>query len=223
MKRLISFCILSTFGVALAAASDSQDITTTRILQIPGAVLKPGAYTLSVEDRLNGRAIVRITKANSSEHYLLLAVPVANRDAETGIVLIPSDDTTKRIVRGWVCDGCNQELQLVYPKLEAAQITSETGQSVLAADPAYDKLPANLSSDDMKVVTLWLLSPERISEHRGVGLKAIKYVVASAAPEMTRLPETASSTYLFGGFGVLFLVGFVLVHIDHFRRSRCAA
>jgi hypothetical protein len=71
---------------------------------------------------------------------------------------------------------------LVYPKLEAAKITGDTGEAVLAVDPESDKLPANLPPDDMKVVTLWLLSPERVEAgHHGVGLKAAKSILAGIA------------------------------------------
>ena len=53
----------------------------------------------------------------------------------------------------------------------------------MAVDPSYDKLPSNLSADDMKVVTLWLLSPERVTaDNTGQGVKAAKYVAPNAAP-----------------------------------------
>jgi sortase A len=61
------------------------------------------------------------------------------------------------------------------------KITAETGQAVLAVDPAFDKLPDSLSPDNMKVVTLWLLSPERVTpDRRGSGLKVAKYEASPA-------------------------------------------
>jgi hypothetical protein len=113
-------------------------------------------------------------------------------------------------------------LEFVYPKLDALKITAETGQAVLAVDPAFDKLPDSLSSDDMKVVTLWLLAPERITpDRRGSGLKVAKYesspithvdtkTVASIRPPK-HLPKTASNTFSLAACGAgLLLAAFAL-------------
>lgn len=82
----------------------------------------------------------------------------------------------------------------------------------MAVDPESDKLPANLSPDDMKVVTLWLLSPERVEAgHHGVGLKAAKYQAASA--QRRHLPQTASNLYWLALLGTLFLGSSLLVRV----------
>ena len=99
-------------------------------------------------------------------------------------------------------------LEFVYPKLEAVKLTDDSTQPVLAVDPTYDKLPSNLSADDMKVVTLWLLSPERITaDNVGKGVKAVKYTPdanvssqetasnsapAASQPEPTPAPAVAA-------------------------------
>lgn len=202
-------------GTCVFAASDAQQIAIRQDLQVPGNVLKAGTYTLAVEDRMSDRAIIRISSAKNHQHFLVLAVPSSQLHgrAEKGIILFNSRDQAKRILRGWACANCSSPLELVYPKLEAAKITSDTGQSALAVDPESDKLPADLSPDDMKVVTLWLLSPKRVEAGRGVGLNAAKYAstvpktttteVASASPR--HLPKTASNIYW------LALCGFLLV------------
>ena len=205
MRKILS---ASLFLAALAfGASDSQKIAIKRDLQIPGEVLKPGSYTLSVEDRMSDRAIVRISNdADAKQHFLLLAVPSTQLSAAAskGIILFKAADPAKQILRGWACADCSSPLELVYPKLEAAKLTGDTGESVLAVDPASDKLPANLTPDDMKVVTLWLLSPERVEAgHHGAGLKAAKYQVASAGRR--HLPQTASNFYWLALLGTLSL------------------
>ena len=64
----------------------------------------------------------------------------------------------------------------MYPKEDAVKITDNTGQRVLAVDTAYDKLPRELTAADMKLATLWLLAPKRMTgAHRGVGVKAVRY------------------------------------------------
>lgn len=215
-------------GARAFAHSDTQNIAIDRDLQIPGDTLKPGAYTLSIEDRMRDRAIIRVSSASSDLHFLLLAVPKSKLAGgnRKGIILF---DSSNQILRGWNCPNCSAPLELVYPKLEAVKITGETGQPVFAVDPASDKLPANLSADDMKVVTLWLLSPERVEAgHRGVGLTAVKYVAPAPPSEYTQeasasrrhLPKTASNTYWFGLLGVLSLALSLVVRFT--RRTRRA-
>jgi hypothetical protein len=180
----------------LFAAANTQTITLDQDLQIPGETLNPGSYTLSVEDRMQDRAIVRISSAHGGLHFLVLGVPnpKLNTKEEKNIILFGSPNPSKRILQGWLCPKCSAPLELVYPKPEAIEITRETGESALAVDPASDKLPANLSPDDMKVVTLWLLSPERVEAgHRGIGLKATKY---SAASSRSHLAQTAKQHVL---------------------------
>jgi hypothetical protein len=208
-------------GARVFAADDAQKIAIKRDLQIPGEVLKPGSYTLSVEDRMSDRAVVRISNdADAKQHFLLLAVPSTQLSTVAGesIILFKAGDPTKQILRGWACADCSRPLELVYPKLEAAKITGETGESVLAVDPASDKLPANLSPDDMKVVTLWLLSPERVEAgHHGAGLKAAKYQAASTGRR--HLPQTASSFYWLALLGTLSLGSSLLVRAARLKRS----
>ncbi|MGH9583696.1 MAG: LPXTG cell wall anchor domain-containing protein, partial [Bryobacteraceae bacterium] len=108
-------------------------------------------------------------------------------------------------------------LEFVYPKSEAVKITDASAQPVLAVAPESDHLPATLSADDMKVVTLWLLTPKRImAGNRGKGVKAVKYSgsglgnaggqtseMASARPPAKRLPKTASDTFSLALWGLL--------------------
>jgi hypothetical protein len=137
MRKILSaslfLTVLLTPGARVFAAGDSQKIAIKRDLQIPGEVLKPGSYTLSVEDRMSDRAVVRISKdADTKQHFLLLAVPSTELSAQAGkgIILFKVADSTKQILRGWACADCPSPLELVYPKLEAAKITGDTGEAV---------------------------------------------------------------------------------------------
>jgi len=88
---------------------------------------------------------------------------------------------------------------------EAVALAKANGVSVLAVDPASEgKAPelANLSHDDMQVVTLWTLTPERVAAPaREVKISAARYVAPEAqaanAPAnrpaiLKQLPHTAS-------------------------------
>lgn len=172
-------------------ATESQTVSLSEKLQIPGATLKPGEYTFVIEDRLQDRAIVRITAQDQSKHFLVLTVPSSNlgQPGSDGLVRFRSD-SAHQVLRGWACTGCASALEFVYPKLEAVKLTDQSTEPVLAVDPTSDKLPANLSPDDMKVVTLWLLSPERITaSNKGKGVKAEKY---ASAPQPAEQTQTAS-------------------------------
>lgn len=212
--------LMVVFAASGWAAPETQTIQIEQTLQIPGATLKAGEYTFSIEDRMRDRAILRITAADSDKHYLLLTAPSDKLGGAgaNGLVFFRSEAGNKEILRGWACPGCTMPLELVYPKAEAAKITQESGEAVLAVDPEYDKLPTDLSADDMKVVTLWLLSPKRITaNNRGQGVAAVKYAgvetppvetaqtQAPAAPavQQPRMPKTATNTFELALWGLL--------------------
>jgi LPXTG-motif cell wall-anchored protein len=217
--KTVSFCssvALSCFvflSLASAASPGSDALESSSALKIPGATLAAGRYTVSVEDRLVDRAIVRITDATSNQHYLVLATPSARLSTpDSGNFFYFTAENNGKALRGWKCDGCNTPLEFVYPKLEAVSLTGSSAKAVLAMDPVYDKLPANLSADDMKVVTLWLVTPETITaDNKGQGVKAAKLsdmqpartadkaqsgaTQVAAATKPVRLPHTATNNY----------------------------
>ncbi len=179
-----------------AAQNTTQNVRLDQELQIPGDVLKPGNYTFSVEDTMRDRAIVRIENADKEKHYLVLAVPNTKplgEAVQNGLILFQSKNDKKQVLKGWACPGCATSLEFVYPRLEAAKITADSGESVLAVDPESDKLPVKLGADDMKVVTLWLLSPKRVTaEDKEKGVVAKKYKAPQSNAATTT--ETAEVT-----------------------------
>ena len=143
-------------GIGALAADGTQTVRVKTALKIPEATLAPGQYKFAVEDRLQDRAIVRIESVGGSSHYLVLAVPVAKtKGTQAGSLILyhSAAGATEQSLKAWSCPGCAAPLGFVYPKAEAAALTDESAEPVLAVDPSYDKMPANLSSDDMKVVT----------------------------------------------------------------------
>jgi hypothetical protein len=207
-RRHLTVLLVATGSIAgsaisARAADETQRITVNQQLRIPGAVLQPGRYTFAVEDRLQDRAIVRITSNDRGAHYLVLTVP--NRklrgNGTGGLVFFRSENAKQRVILAWACPGCRADLEFVYPKAEALQITDAAAQPVMAVDPSYDKLPENLSPDDIKVVTLWLLSPTRIAASgRAEGVNAERYSSITHP-----LPETASNNFGYALFGLVLL------------------
>ncbi|MGI9070533.1 MAG: hypothetical protein ACR2JB_04200 [Bryobacteraceae bacterium] len=227
-------CIsLTSFG-STSGGNAAQKISIDKQLQIPGAVLEPGDYTFSQEDMMRDRAIVRIENAGRDSHYLVLSVLNENlpNKSQNGLILFNSNDDKKHVLKGWACLGCAAALEFVYPKLEAVKITENSGESVLAVDPKSDKLPVKLSADDMKIVTLWLLSPKRITaDNRGEGVHAAKYEAArrvseaASAPrslsqdQPSRLPKTASNTFSLALCGLLAIAAAAGLRMRRIRRG----
>jgi LPXTG-motif cell wall-anchored protein len=207
------------------AGNETQNILINEDLQIPGAVLAPGKYVLSVADQLYDRMIVQITRQGRNERYLVLAVPsaAANNNKSGELVFFRRSSDGRAALRRW------GGLEFVYPKPEAVKITADSGQNALAIDPVSDKLPAHLSQEDMKIVTLWAVSPIKVTaENRGVGVTAAKYASATdssatmsspltraAAPVQVsnvhgrrvvkKLPKTASNNYAYLLYGAVLL------------------
>jgi hypothetical protein len=238
----LSLSLLLLSNAVISRAESQQVISIQSALTVPDATLQPGKYQFAIEDQLSDRAILRISAVDSGSHYLVLAVPNKNLGTatSTGIVTFRNGSGDGSVLRGFECAECKTKFEVVYPKPQAAKILADSGQPVVAFDPTYDKLPSNLSQDDMKVVTLWLASPQKVTaDNRGEGVDLAKLAdarpatqtAAAATPERSShprsaghvaarraLPKTAGSefTYAAGGF-ILMLLGLAV------RRSRYQA
>jgi LPXTG-motif cell wall-anchored protein len=211
MKVRHTLVVLLPLLLSVGAPADTvtQDVSFDKPVQIPEAVLQPGKYTIHLEDHLPDRAIVRISEAGGTDHYLLTVPSKKLSDAGKGLIFFPGASNTE-ILHAWECAGCKTPLEFVYPKDEAVKLTGETYKPILAYDASYDKLPANLSPEDRKVVTLWLLAPKTVTpEGKGEGLTAAKYsspkLTASAQPLPGKLPKTAGNAFLEIAIGLFLL------------------
>ena len=195
---LISISLLIA-GSLFAVDRDTEQVSFDKPVQIPETVLQPGQYKIHLEDHLADRAIVRITDPSGSDHYIL-TVPTRKLSAANKGLIFFHDTTGTEAVHGWECPTCSKPLEFVYPKDEAVKLTADTGKPVMAYDPSYDKLPANLTAADRKVVTLWLLSPQTVTpEGKGEGVAAAKLTtpktMASNEPLPKKMPKTATNAF----------------------------
>jgi hypothetical protein len=171
----------------------------------PGTVLQPGTYSIQVVDHLQDRFLVRVEGSQGTARSTFIAVPSKAIGAHPGVVTWSGAADGKSALRGFVFKQGGSALEFVYPKDEAVALAKANGISVLAVDPASEgKAPelANLSHDDMQVVTLWTLTPERVAAPaREVKISAARYVAPEAqaanAPAnrpaiLKQLPHTAS-------------------------------
>jgi hypothetical protein len=203
------------------AGNETQNILINEELQVPGAVLVPGKYTLSAADHLYDRTIVQVSRVGHNERYFMLAVPATKVDNGGGLTFFRQNEDGKAALKAWGA------LEFVYPKAQAIKISGESGETVLAVDPEADKLPVKMSRDHMRVVTLWSVSPKQLtSDKRGMGVSVVKYASASdssatagvptvpavvpvqnarASSHQTakKLPKTASNNYAYLLYGVI--------------------
>jgi hypothetical protein len=208
---------------AAAADTDTQDISFDKPVQIPEAVLQPGKYQIHLEDHLKDRAIVRITEPGGAEHYVLTVPSKTMGAANKGIIFFTATSNAEAI-HGWDCADCRKPLEFVYPRDEAVKLTAETGKPILAYDPSYDKLPANLSAEDRKVVTLWLLSPKTVTaDGKGEGLTAAKYSVpnktAAVQPLPSKMPKTSTNAFFEIALGLFSLTGAAFLYLRRGQRE----
>ena len=222
IRRVLSICALLLSPVAVSSASatrpagagspsapSSNQFQITDKTEVPGETLKPGTYTIRVVDRLKDRVILQVTSTSGSKSATFLGLPSTGltRPSEPGPISWGSEAEGKSALRGFSFrDGT--VVEFVYPKAEAVSLAKSNDTHVLAIDPASEgkvDLP-NLSTSDMQMVTLWLLTPTPVGPgDSGPGISAARYQTASVeapprpvrtTPRVAALPHTASGTPL---------------------------
>lgn len=184
-------CVLSAVAVAMAllnvrvatAAADlSSSFTITSPTEVPGAVLKPGQYTISVVDHLSDRAIVRLDSQGGSTHVIFLGVNASGNAADTTHpVEWPEKSKGHHALRGFTFAG-GRNVEFVYPKADAVALANANGTGVVAIDPASEGRPelSKLTNTDMQMVNLWILTPVRVGPGQK-GIDAKRYTSTSVA------------------------------------------
>lgn len=193
----LSLTITPLFAAQL---KNSSDFTVSNPSNVPGATLPSGSYSIHVVNRLSDRYIVQVDSADGSLHSTFIGIPNSKlpRASSSGIVDWSNSVKGTDYLRGWHVAGSSSAVEFVYPKADAVNIANANQAKVPAIDPASDGLTADpsLSPRDMKLVTLWLLSAERVGPSGSApSIKAERYEeVASNTqkPVIASLPHTAS-------------------------------
>ena len=172
----------------LAAPSDSsllsEKFSVDGSTAVPGAVLKSGSYVIRVVDHMSDRSILRIEKEDGKVLSTFLAVPNRGLGGSTGPIVWTGGSDKDKALRGYNFPG-SFSVEFVYPKAEAVKIATSHSSAVEAIDPPSDNLASankkELSNDDMRIVTLWTLSPSRVNGTTAIA--AAKYKPTDNAPE----------------------------------------
>ena len=165
----------------------SAKFTVAESTMVPGLTLQPGTYSIKVMDHLADRFVLRIEGAGGVPHTIFIAVPsnTVKASASSGAVTWNSGANGKQAVRGFVFGRGIPSMEFVYPKNEAVSIATSDRSSVLAIDPESEgKSPMleKLTQDEMHMVTLWTLDPQRVGsdENAAPKITATKYQSAEA-------------------------------------------
>jgi hypothetical protein len=213
--KVLTLMLASLAPLSLWAAGPdgaTEQFTVSQSTMVPGTTLKPGSYTIRVMDHLQDRFVLRIEGNGGADHTLFLGVPSSGlKGSGAGVVAYGTGPDGKSALRGFVFKSSNTSIEFVYPKNDAVALAKLNEKKVLAVDPMSEGKSdnmANLSKDEMQMVSLWLLTPAPVGAGAEPKISASKYEqqVASLTPHrplMKSLPHTASS------MPFLFLVGFI--------------
>ncbi|HEV2709484.1 MAG TPA: hypothetical protein VGU67_04655 [Edaphobacter sp.] len=202
--RFGAICAVIFFTMTpLFAASPGNSVanfTLSNSSNIPGTTLPAGRYTIHVVNRLADRFIVQVDSASGDLHATFIGVPNSKlpKPSTPGMVNWSNSANGAEYLKGWCFPGTSSVVEFVYPKSDAVAIANSNQAKVLAIDPASEGLAADptLSQRDMQLVTLWLLSAERVGPSDNTpSIKAERYQQVagnSQKPILSALPHTAS-------------------------------
>lgn len=198
-----------------ANAGPSTTFAVQNQTEIPGRTLEAGSYRIRVVDQLKDRMIIAVDQPGKKQ-TVFLALPKSDLSASPnrGAIELQGGIDKKAALRGFVFPN-GLVAEFVYPKAEAVSLAKANDTTIPAIDPASEGMPKDptLSQADMRMVTLWMLTPARVGPNdSGPGVSAKRYQqVASVRrqprPAMKVLPHTASEFPLMLLLGILMLMG----------------
>jgi hypothetical protein len=223
MKTILALCsvVFLSSNCALASTVPGSNITISAPAEVPGMTLQPGTYSIRVVGKLTDRVILKVDDGRNNKSVDFIGIPNPAIKASPGVVSWsqPVDGTT--YFRGWVPPGGSSMIEFVYPKAEAVSIATSNQAQVPAIDPASEGRNADptLSREDMRLVTLWLLSSTQVGPSSSKpAIKAERYETASyRQPKFPigAFPHTASSLPLIFMASLLF---FAMAIVLRWRR-----
>jgi hypothetical protein len=201
MKIILTLCSIFLLPTvhALAADTPASNITLSTRTEVPGMTLPPGSYSIRVVGRLSDRVILKVDEGDGKKSVDFLGIPNRAIKGSPGVISWSQPIKGKAYLRGWVPPGSSSMIEFVYPKDQAVSIAKVNEAKVPAIDPASEgrSVDPTLSPEDMRLVTLWLLSSTRVGPSDSKpSIKAERYQTASyVQPKaaVAALPHTASS------------------------------
>jgi len=174
---------------------------------VPGKTLPPGQYAIIIVDQYSDRVLVRVQNETTKDHVIFLAVPQSSlgEGSARGPVEWKNGPGKAPALRGFAFSPV-EGVEFVYPKSEAVQIATRNSAQVIAVDPDSENRPpvANMSKDDIQMVSLWALSLAPVGpKDKGPAIAAKKYqgeqidtskpALAKNGPSQTEQPREVAT------------------------------
>ena len=211
---LVSQAAFAATGVEKTLPTNASGLKVANETEIPDGTLKPGSYSIRIADHLADRMLIEIRSVEGSTDEKFLGVRAKNLSTSSPVgPILASGAQGESALRGFSFSK-GDVVEFVYPKNDAAALAKASGATVLAIDPASEGMPPapGLSPEDMKIVTLWMLTPTPVGpDNAKAGIQATRYQAPSSTmseraearpPVLPRLPKTASELPLLGIVGL---------------------
>jgi hypothetical protein len=184
-------------SAAAPAPKPAETFTVDVSTKIPGATLRPGDYSISLVNHLSDRDILRVDSPNGTVHTTFIGIPNSHIPRPSGPQLVNWNNRAEghAYVRGWYFPGSSAVTEFVYPKADAVAIAKVNQAKVLAIDPASEGRvdDPELSSDDMRLITLWMLSATAVGPGKGTpAIEAERYQALATVPPRPGTETTAA-------------------------------
>ncbi len=206
---LIAFAALIGAAGLTRAHADEWDKTTkvtfTDEVQVPGTVLSPGTYTFKLMDSSSDRHIVQIFNEDGTRLITtVLAIPDYQVDVSGRTIMAFQERPVgePEALKEWFYPGDNFGQEFVYPKAEAAALSTVNNTTVPSTEtepapqPAAETAPAPAPAPAPEPAAA---PPQQQTDTQPTP--------AQKTPAPARLPQTGSDLPLIGLTGLLALGG----------------
>jgi LPXTG-motif cell wall-anchored protein len=210
VRRLALIALAALIGaVGLSGIRADEWTKTTKVtfsdaVQVPGTVLPPGTYTFRLMDSTSNRHIVQVFNEDGT-HLITTILAIPNYQLQvSGKTILAFDERPAgepEALKAWFYPGDNFGQEFVYPKAEAAALSTANNTTVPSTDtepapqPVAETAPAPAPAPEPVVAPVQQQTDAQPSPAH------------EAPPPAQQLPQTGSDLPLIGLTGLLALGG----------------
>lgn len=229
MRKLTSCLVVGLcavlFGFVFTADANGQGtpeksfFTVTEPLDVGGTILQPGEYQIKVIPLLGNRNLLQIKSADASTLFATLLsvphteVPGAVRVSASRYVYYPASAGKVKTLRTWYAADTPSTggHDIVYPRQRALELAALVNEPVVAVEDTVKEA-------EYEAAPLYVVTPAKeVKPYPVVVAQAPVDPPTATVQEATyrqkRLPQTASNVPLYAGFGLLSLLGALVLGV----------
>jgi hypothetical protein len=181
--------VAATAGVLGAQGTPADRTTYVTIsgpVSLPGVTLPAGEYLFRLADTQASRSVVQIFNRDRTKIFAtILAIPAERTEVSDEAVITFKEAPSNRppAVHFWYYAGEKSGQEFAYPKAQAMQIASASGESVLAIDTTSSDV------DAMKSGEITRIEPSAAASQQPATPAAAAPATASPEPQAPAQPE----------------------------------